>query len=101
MWVGIFAVVVLGSSALAACDTRSGQEESTHVGLKDIPSPSVPTNEPSRTTEAPARKATPPSRTEPSSEGELDDRPVEELTEQELEIACFEGRNEACDLLGH
>jgi hypothetical protein len=28
-------------------------------------------------------------------------RPVEELSEAELEAECFQGRREACDLLGH
>lgn len=30
-----------------------------------------------------------------------DHRPVDEMNDQELEVACFEGRTEACDLLGH
>lgn len=28
-------------------------------------------------------------------------RPVEQLSEEELEAECFRGRTEACDLLGH
>ena len=37
----------------------------------------------------------------PVSETEPAPTPVSEMTEPELKQACFEGRQEACDLLGH
>jgi hypothetical protein len=52
--------------------------------------------------EVPAEKAIDDS--EPDEDPEPDEGPsrsVEELSEAELEAECFQGRREACDLLGH
>ncbi len=47
---------------------------------------------------APPDEAEPPPA--PATEEAAPAKPVDEMTEPELEAACFQGRQEACDRLG-
>ncbi len=85
--------LVLLAFALCACnETRSPEAPATAHAAPTTPPAPVGQPEPE-----PARDPAPEG-DEPEDEAPLD---VERMNEDELETACFEGSQAACDRLGH
>jgi outer membrane biosynthesis protein TonB len=89
-------VALVHASACGRSSDAPAEPASTATEAPGTPSPPGPA--------APAAPAEPPEANDeapPSpTQDETPAKPVDEMSEPELEAACFQGRQEACDLLG-
>jgi hypothetical protein len=87
-------LLIVGLLTAAACgrSSEAPSEATAPAAEPQAPPPAAPAEPPAATEEAPSPAAPP--------EGEAPAAPVDEMTQPELEAACFKGRQEACDLLG-
>jgi hypothetical protein len=89
----LFIVAFLGATACGRSSETPPAPEPSNAEPPSAPVPAAaPVEPPDEAEPAPAPVPTP--------DEDVPAKPVDEMSEAELEAACFQGRQEACDLLG-